>query len=176
MCIRSVSIFSQASCSFSRRLTAIKSAHFQPLDLSPGTLAEIRGELERENVAPEIRQKIEQAFGGEPVSPEKRAALEEQLKNENLPKVARDAIQQRLEYGDPPSDARTKLEDAMKDLKPDVRTKVEESLRKAQDKAVIFEVDKEEKPNDLGKWFEARAREKIWRTRHENGAFSSPRL
>jgi hypothetical protein len=139
----------------------IKSTHFQPLDLSPGTLAEIRGELERENVAPEIRQKIEQAFGGEPVSPRKRAALEEQLKNENLPKVARDAIQQRLEYGDPPSDARTKLEDAMKGLKPDVRTKVEESLRKAQDKAVIFEVDKEEKPNDLGKWFEARAKEKM---------------
>ena len=30
----------------------IKSTHFQPLDLSPGTLAEVRGELERENVAP----------------------------------------------------------------------------------------------------------------------------
>jgi uncharacterized membrane protein len=139
----------------------IKSTHFQPLDLSPGTLAEVRGELERENVAPEIRQKIEQAFGGEPVSPEKRAALEEQLKNEALPKVARDAIQQRLEHGDPSRNVRAKLDDALKDLTPDVRTKVEESLKKAQDKAVIFEADKNEKPNDLPNWFEKRAREKF---------------
>jgi hypothetical protein len=139
----------------------IKSTHFQPLDLSPGTLAEIRGELERENVAPEIRQKIEQAFGGEPVSPEKRAAFEEQLKNEALPKVARDAIQQRLEHGDPSRNVRAKLENALRDLTPDVRTKVEESLKKAQDKAVIFEADKNEKPNDLPNWFEKRAREKF---------------
>src|SRR5678815_5792628 len=63
----------------------IKSAHFQPVDLSPSTRAEIRDELEHENVAPEVREKIEQALGGRPVSAEKRAALEEQLKNENLP-------------------------------------------------------------------------------------------
>jgi hypothetical protein len=152
---------------------AIKSAHFRPIELSPTTRAEILGELERENVPTEARQKIEQALGGEPVSPKKRAALEEQLKNENLPKVARDAIQQRLEYGDPPSDARAKLEDAMKGLEPDVRTKVEESLRKAQDKAVIFEADKEEKPNDLGKWFEARAKEKMGEHGTKMGLFIS---
>jgi hypothetical protein len=139
----------------------IKSAHFQPVDLSPSTRAEIRDELEHENVAPEVREKIEQALGGRPVSAEKRAALEEQLKNENLPKVARDAIQERLEYGDPPPEARSKLHDAMKDLTPDVRTKVEDSLRKAQDKAVIFEPEKEEKPNDMPKWLEKRAREKF---------------
>jgi hypothetical protein len=139
----------------------IKSTHFQPLDLSPSTLAEVRGELERENVAPETRQKIEQAFGGEPVPPEKRATLEEQLKNEALPKVARDAIQQRLEHGDPSRNVRAKLDNALKDLTPDVRTKVEESLKKAQDKAVIFEADKNEKPNDLPNWFEKRAREKF---------------
>ena len=139
----------------------IKSAHFQPIDVSPGALAEIRGDLERDNVTPEVRDKIEQALGGEPISPKKRAALEKQLKNENLPKVARDAIQQRLEHGDPSPNVRAKLEDAMKGLTPDVRTKVEESLRKAQDKATIFEADKEEKPNDLGKWLEARAKEKM---------------
>jgi hypothetical protein len=139
----------------------IKSTHFQPLDISPSTRAEIQGELERGNVAPEIRQKIEQALGGEPVSPKKRAALEEQLKNENLPKVARDAIQQRLEHGDPSPNVRARLGDALKDLTPEVRTKVEESLRKAQDKAVIFEADDNEKPNDLPKWFEKRAREKF---------------
>ena len=139
----------------------IKSVHFQPLELSPNTRAQIFGELERENVAPEVRQKIEQAFGGQPISPKKRAALEEQLKNENLPKVARDAIQQRLEHGDPSPNVRAKLNDALKDLSPDVRTKVEESLKKAQDKAVIFEPDENEKPNDLPNWFEKRAREKF---------------
>jgi hypothetical protein len=139
----------------------IKSAHLQPINLSPNARAEIRDELERENIVPEVQQKIEQALGGKPVSPEKRAALEEQLKNENLPKVARDAIQQRLEYGDPSSGARERLEEAMKGLEPDVRTKVEQSLREARDKADVFEPDKQEKPNDLGKWFEARAKEKM---------------
>jgi len=140
----------------------IKSAHLQPIDLSPGTIAEIRSELEKENVPPEVREKIEQALGGKPVAPEKRAALEEQLKNENLPKEARDAIQQRLEYGEPsPMNARTKLEDTIKTLTPDVRAKVEESLKKAQNKAVIFEADKDEKPNDMPKWLEKRAREKF---------------
>src|SRR4030095_16879401 len=140
----------------------IKSAHLQPIDLSPSTRAEIRSELEKENVPPEVREKIEQALGGKPVAPEKRAALEEQLKNENLPKEARDAIQQRLEYGEPsPMDARTKLEDTIKTLTPDVRAKVEESLKKAQNKAVIFEADKDEKPNDMPKWLEKRAREKF---------------
>jgi hypothetical protein len=61
------------------------------------------------------------------------------LKNESLPKEARDAIQQRLEYGDPaPLDARAKLEGTLKDLPPEVRTKVEESFKKAQNKACHF--------------------------------------
>ena len=139
----------------------IKSAHLQPIDVSPSTRAEIRSELQHENVPPEVREKIEQALGGKPVSPEKRAALEGQLKNENLPKPARDAIQERLEHGDPQVDVPVKLQNAMKDLAPDVRAKVEESLKKAQDKAVIFEADKEEKPNDMPKWLEKRAREKF---------------
>jgi hypothetical protein len=140
----------------------IKSAHLQPLDLSPSTRAEIQSELENENVPAEVRDKIEQALGGKPIASEKRAALEAQLKNENLPKEARDAIQQRLEYGDPsPMDARTKLEGTLKALTPEMRTKVEESLKKAQNKAVIFEADKEEKPNDMPKWLEKRAREKF---------------
>jgi hypothetical protein len=57
--------------------------------------------------------------------------------------------------------ARAKLEDTLKDLPPEVRTKVEESFKKAQNKAVIFEADKEEKPNDMPKWLEKRAREKF---------------
>jgi len=140
----------------------IKSVHLQPIDLSPSTRAEIRTDLQKENVSPEIRDKIEQALGGKPISPEKRALLEKQLKDENLPKPARDAIQQRLEYGDPaPWDTRAKLEEILKDLPPDARTKVEESLKKAQDKVVIFDADKNEKPNDMPKWLEKRAREKF---------------
>jgi Protein of unknown function (DUF3667) len=140
----------------------IKSSHLQPVDLSPSTRAEIRTELQKENVPPEVRDKIEQALGGKAIAPEKRAALEKQLKNENLPKEARDAIQERLDYGDPvPLDARSKLESTVKGLAPEVRTKVEESLKKAQDKAVIFDSDREEKPNDMPKWLEKRAREKF---------------
>src|SRR5438128_12546761 len=40
---------------------------FEPGNLSPNTRAQIFGELERQNVAPEVRQKIEQALGGEPI-------------------------------------------------------------------------------------------------------------
>ncbi len=139
----------------------IKSAHFEPFDLSPTTRAEIRGELERESVPPEVRQKVEQALGGKPISPLKRTALEEELKNEALPKEARDAIQERLKHGDPAPDARAKLEDAMKGLAPDVQAKIEQSLTKGRDKAVDFGPGKNEKPNDLGKWFEQRARDKM---------------
>src|ERR1043165_419291 len=42
----------------------IKSAHLQPLDLSPSTRAEIRSQLEQEKVPTEVRDKIEQAIGG----------------------------------------------------------------------------------------------------------------
>src|SRR4051812_47156721 len=81
---------------------AIKSAHFQPLNLSPKSRAEIRSELERENVPEEVRTKVEQALTGKTISSKKRTALEEQLKNEQLPEEARKSIQERLEHGDLP--------------------------------------------------------------------------
>src|SRR5881394_4323836 len=52
---------------------AIKSAHFEPINLSPQNRAEIRDELQRENLAPEVRAKIEAALGGVEVAPNKRA-------------------------------------------------------------------------------------------------------
>ncbi len=52
---------------------AIKSAHFDPINLSPENRAEIRDELQRENLAPEVRAKIEAALGGVEVAPNKRA-------------------------------------------------------------------------------------------------------
>jgi hypothetical protein len=141
----------------------IKSAHFQPINLSPEDRAEIRNDLQNENVPPAVRNRIEQALGGKPVSDEKRAKLEEQLKNPALPQEARDAIQERLDHGDLPENARTEIEKAMKDVPPEVRAKVEDSLKKASERHTIFESDKkdETRPNDLGKFFQQRAREKF---------------
>jgi hypothetical protein len=116
--------------------------------------------LERENIAPEVRAKIEEALG-KTMPPEKRAALEERLKNANLPEEARDAIQEQLDHGDVTRVARGKVEDAMKDLPPEARAKLEPLLQKAAEKPVVFKSDKNDRPNELGKWFEKRAKEKF---------------
>lgn len=139
----------------------IKHGHFQPLDLSPGTRAEIRAELEQENVAPEVRQRVEQALGGKPVSADKRAELESKLEEPDLPKVARDAIEEQLNHGEPQADAFLKLQRTLKDLPPDARDKVQQALQKAQGKTVLFKSDKDDRPNEMNDWFTGRAREKF---------------
>ena len=139
---------------------SVKSLRIEPINLSPENRAEIFSELERENVAPAVRAKIEEAMG-KTMSPEKRAALEERLHNANLPDEARDAIQEQLDHGEVTRVARGKLEDAMKDLPAEARAKVEQSLQKAAEKPVVFESDKNDQPNELGKWFEKRAKEKF---------------
>ena len=110
---------------------AIKSAHFDPINLSPENRAEIRDELQRENLAPEVRAKIEAALGGVEVAPNKRAGLEEELKREDLSADARREIQERLQHGDPVPNARTKIEDAMKDVPPEVRARIQDALKRA---------------------------------------------
>ena len=110
---------------------AIKSAHFDPINLSPENRAEIRDELQRENLAPEVRAKIEAALGGVEVPPNNRARLEEELKREDLSADARREIQERLQHGDPVPSARTKIEDAMKDLPPEVRARIQDALKGA---------------------------------------------
>ena len=139
----------------------IKQAHFQPINLSPEDRAEIRTDLERENLSPEIRAKVEEALAGKALAPEKRAKLEERLKNEKLPQEARDAIQERLDHGDLPPNPREQIEKAMKDVPPEARAKVEQSLKKASDQHGIFTADKEDNPNDMGKWWQTRAKEKF---------------
>ena len=139
----------------------IKSTHFQPLHLNPEDRAEIRSELERENVDAEVRAQVEQALGGNPVSPRKRAVLEEQLNNEQLPPEARTAIKERLDHGDLPDNPREKLNDTLKDLPPDTRAKIEDAVKKASDKHTIFEADKADKPDKAARWLERRAREKF---------------
>jgi hypothetical protein len=110
---------------------AIKSAHFDPINLSPENRAEVRDELQRQNLAPEVRAKIEAALGGVEVGPKKRARLEEQLKREDLSAAARREIQERLQHGDPVPDARTKIEDATKDLPQEVRARIQDALKRA---------------------------------------------
>src|SRR5206468_2094855 len=110
---------------------AIKSAHFDPINLSPENRTEIRDELQRENIAPEVRAKIEAALGGIEVPPDKRARLEEELKRGDLSAEARREVQERLQHGDPVPNARTKIEDAMKDVPPEVRARIQEALKRA---------------------------------------------
>lgn len=139
----------------------IKRAHFQPLNLSAGDRAEIRSDLEKENVAPEILEKIDRALSSKPVSPEKRQALEKELQDKDLPAIARTNIQERLDHGEIPDNARAQIEEAMKDLPPEAREKVDQSLKKASERHQIFQADMGDKPNDAGKWFQQRAREKF---------------
>jgi hypothetical protein len=160
---------------------AIKSAHFDPINLSPENRAEIREELQRENLAPEVRAKIEAALGGVEVPPNKRARLEEDLKREDLPADARREIQERLQHGDPVPNARTKIEDAMKDLSPEVRARIQDALKRAsptpaQEAQQPAQTTPEPRENDrprleadsdknastpFEKWIEARAKEKM---------------
>jgi hypothetical protein len=159
---------------------AIKSAHFDPINLSPENRAEIRDELQRENLAPEVRAKIEAALGGVEVAPNKRARLEEELKREDLSADARREIQERLQHGDPVPNARTKIEDAMKDVPPEVRAKIQDALKRAspstQEPKQPGQTTPESRENDkprlesasdknastpFEKWIEARAKEKM---------------
>jgi Protein of unknown function (DUF3667) len=158
----------------------IKSAHFEPINLSPENRAEIRDELQRENLAPEVRAKIEAALGGVEIPPNKRARLEEELKREDLATDERHEIQERLQHGDPVPNARTKIEDAMKDLPPEVRARIEDALKRAsptaaQETKQPVEPTPQPKENDrriesgsdnnastpFEKWIEARAKEKM---------------
>ncbi|MBO0695315.1 MAG: DUF3667 domain-containing protein [Verrucomicrobia bacterium] len=108
----------------------IKSAHFEPINLSPENRADIRDRLQQENLAPEIKAKIENALGGVEVAPEKRARLEEELKRKDLSADERREIQERLQHGDPVPNARTKIEDAMKNLPPEVRDRIQDALKR----------------------------------------------
>src|SRR6266498_2903943 len=143
---------------------AIKSAHFDPINLSPENRAEIRDELQRENIAPEVRAKIEAALGGIEVPPNKRARLEEELKREDLS-----------------AEARREIQDAVKDLPPEVRARIQDALKRAsptpaEEPQQPGQTTPEPRENDtprvesgsdknpstpFEKWIETRAKEKM---------------
>ena len=139
----------------------VKSHHFDPINLSSAQRAEIRQELAQEDIAPEIRSKVEQALGGIPISARKRAELEAKLKEPELPADERTRIEERLAHGDLPPNARAKFEEAMKNMPPEARAKVNQAVRKWPEKPVVFEADKSAKSDSFDKWLETRAREKF---------------
>jgi hypothetical protein len=142
----------------------VKSIHMDPTKLSPEERAELKSELEREDVPPEVRLKLEQALGDLGVSAEKRAEMEAQLKRPDLPEEERAKIQQKLEAGDSRWVARGKMEEAMKDLPPEARAKFDQALKQAsdrQDRPKLFETDGKAPSNSFERWMETRAKEKF---------------
>lgn len=142
----------------------VKSIRMDPTKLSPEDRAEIKSELERENVPPEIRLKLEQALGDIGASAEKRAEMEAQLKRPDLAEEERAKIQQKLESGDSRWVARGKMEEAMKDLPPEARAKVDQALKQAsdrEDRPKLFETDGKPPSNSFERWLETRAKEKF---------------
>jgi hypothetical protein len=147
----------------------VKSVRMEQINLSPEQRAEIENELEREKVAPEVREKVEQALGGVSLSPENRAQMEAQLKREDLQKGERARIEQKLEGaasmgGQTNWIARAKMEEAMKDLPPEARAKVDQALKQpldGQGKSKLFETDGNAPSNSFEKWIETRAKEKF---------------
>src|SRR5213079_1909530 len=147
----------------------VKSVRMEQINLSPEQRAEIENELERENVAPEVRAKVEQALGGVSLAPENRAQMEAQLKREDLQEGERARIEQKLDEAASMSRqtnwiARAKIEEAMKDLPPEARAKVDQALKlplDGQGKSKLFETDGNAPSNSFEKWIETRAKEKF---------------
>ena len=147
----------------------VKSVRMEQINLSPEQRAEIENELERENVAPEVRAKVEQALGGVSLAPENRAQMEAQLKREDLQEGERARIEQKLDEAASMSRqtnwiARAKMEEAMKDLPPEARAKVDQALKlplDGQGKSKLFETDGNAPSNSFEKWIETRAKEKF---------------
>src|SRR5881396_2764845 len=145
---------------------AIKSAHFEPINLSPENRAEARDELQRENLPPEVRAKIEAALGGIEVPPDKRARLEEELKREDLPAKARREIQERLQHGDPVPNARTRIQDALKRASPTPAEEPQQSGQttpepKENNKPRVESRSEKNTSTPFEKWIETRATEKM---------------
>lgn len=149
---------------FFAAVSGVKSIRVDPFNLSAENRAEIKNDLERENVAPEIRAKIESALG-ETLSPERRAEMKAQLKQKDLSDAERDKIEKKLEMGDAPPDAHAQLEQAMKDLPAEARARIDQKLKQPVDgdgkPFTIVDAGKDTPPDSIGKWFETRAKEKF---------------
>jgi hypothetical protein len=147
----------------------VKSVKINPINFSDEQRAEIKSELQRGDIPPEARAKIEQLLDGTSLVPEKPSELEAQLKREDLPPEERARIEQNLKSLTLPPEAQAGVEEAMKQLSPEVREKVEQALKHASDNqpTTLFKIDPDgppgsrPPPNRFEKWMETRAKEKV---------------
>lgn len=142
----------------------VKSIRMSPINLSDEDRAEIRQELQRGDVPPEARAKVEQLLNGVSLLPGKREEMEAELKRENLPAEERARIEQTLKGENLPPEAKAAVEEAMKELSPEVRDKIERALKEPSDgPKTLFESWRNSKtpPNAFEKWMETRAKDKV---------------
>lgn len=140
-----------------------KSIKVDPIRLPPELRAEIKADLERENVPPEVRAKIEGVLDAAGMVRTRRAELEAKLERDDLPAEERGKIEEELKREDLPGEARAKVDDAMKDLPPEARAKVQRALKvtAAKGKSEWFTVDDKPARNPFESWIEARAKDKL---------------
>jgi ribosomal protein L32 len=99
------------------------------------------------------------------MSPKDRAELIEELKKEDLPPNVRAKIEKSLKLTSPAPEAAAKIGESPKDEKtpPQPQDKAEEKRTKPQDQdfGPLLQLGPEKPSNSLGKWLQARAKEKI---------------
>jgi hypothetical protein len=139
-----------------------KSIKIDPITFSTQQRQEVRSELERENVSPEDIAKVDNLLERGFFSPKKRTEIEEQLKRTDLTDKERANLEEKLKIG---NEVTANIEEAMKDLSPQIQETVDRALKEAakHKPKTAFEVDSDsKKPKDsVENWFESRAREKF---------------
>jgi hypothetical protein len=154
-----------------------KSIKIEPIQFSSEQRAEVRNELERENVPPEKIAQLDRALERGFFSPEKRSEIEDQLKREDLSDEERAKLEQKLKIGE---EVGANIQEAMKDLGPEIQAKVDRAIKDAAKKKPItvagespparvsreFEVDTDSKDSKEAKtpfenWIESKGREKF---------------
>jgi Protein of unknown function (DUF3667) len=101
-------------------------------------------------LSPEARAKIEERLKRGDLDPDKRARLEKELKRENLPPEAASKLEEALKSKDLPPEARAEVEKALKDAPPNNDNRVWQ-----------FGNDSTQPTDPVGKWLQARAKEKL---------------
>lgn len=139
----------------------VKSAKIDPVHFSNEQRNEIKSDLERENVPAETVAKVDELLERGFFSPEKRAQIEEQLKRDDLKEKERKRLEKKLEIG---NEVAANIQEQMKDLSPEIQSKVEKAMQEAAKKhpnAPVQIGDSKEPKNDFEKWIESRAKEKF---------------
>jgi Protein of unknown function (DUF3667) len=138
-----------------------KSIKIDPIQFSSVQRAEIRNELERENVPPEKIAQLDKALERGFFSPNKRSEIEEQLKLPGLTDKERANLEGKLKIG---NEVAANIDEAMKDLSPQIQETVDRALKEAarNKPKTAFEVnDSKEPKTPFENWIESRAREKF---------------